>query len=84
MIGAGSMSHAIASLKANKRERKHFPGKDLKNSIYTNPIVFKKSSKKMCTKTANHIQSLKIKENIRLGLVLFIICSLISILVIIL
>lgn len=78
MIGSGSMSHAIASLKANKRERNHFAAKELNSSIYTVPIVFKKSSKERCRKTAKRVQLLKTRENIRLGLVLFLICSLIS------
>ena len=73
---SGSIQHAIASLKANKRERKHFAGADLNRSIYTDPIVFKKSSKEVCQKTAKQIQRLKTGENIRLGLILFVILSL--------
>lgn len=69
------MQHAIASLKANKRERKHFAGGDLNSSIYTDPVVFKKLSKKVRTKTAKRIQVLKTRENIRLGLVFFTIFS---------
>lgn len=78
MIGAGSMLHAIASLKANKRERNHFVGGELKSSIYTNPLVFKKSSKEICSKTAKRVQILQTRENIRLGLIVFAVFSLIT------
>jgi hypothetical protein len=84
MIGSGSMLHAIASLKANKRERNHFAAKDLNSSIYTDPIVFRKLSKEMCTKTAKRIQLLKTRENVRLGLVLFVICSVVTTLLVVL
>ena len=72
MSGSGSMSHAIASLKANKRERNHFAAKDLNSPIYTDPLVFKKLNKETCTKTAKHIHSLKKGENTRLNLIIFI------------
>jgi hypothetical protein len=84
MIGSGSMLHAIASLKANKRERKHFAAAEIKNSIYTDPIVFKKSSKEMCIKTAKRVQILKTRENIRLGLVMITLFSFVTSLLIML
>lgn len=84
MTGTGSMQHAIASLKANKRERKHFAGGDLNSSIYTDPVVFNKLSKEVRTKTAKRVQVLKTRENIRLGLVCFTIFSLASILLLLL
>lgn len=76
MAGEGSMLHAIASLKANKRKRNHIFTKDLDSSIYTSPIVFKKSSEDVCDKTAQRIQVLKNREKIRLKIAIFIISSL--------
>jgi hypothetical protein len=84
MIGSGSMLHAIASLKANKREHNHFAAKDLKNPIYTSPLVFNKSSKDVCKKTAQRVKLLKTRENIRLGLVVFAIFSVVTTFLIIL
>mgnify|MGYP000486067147 CR=1 FL=1 len=77
MAGEGSMLHAIASLKANKRKRNHIFTKDLDSSIYTSPIVFKKSSEEECDKAAQRLQDLKNGENIRLKIAIFIISSLI-------
>lgn len=71
MGGEGSMSHAIASLKANKRKRNVFPTKDLDFSIHTDPIFFKKSSIQERKKVAQRLQSLQDKEKIRLRLVIF-------------
>ena len=57
MFGTGSIS-----LKENKRERNQFPTKEITNSIYTNPLVFRKSSKEVCKKAAKRLRSLKIRE----------------------
>lgn len=75
MAGEGVMLHTIASLKANKRKRNHIFKKDFNSSIYTSPVVFNKSSKAVCKKTAQRVQLLKTRENMRLRLVAFIIFS---------
>lgn len=71
-MSSGSISHAIASLKANKRTRNVFPAKDIDFSIHNTPITFKPSDIKERTRVAQQLRSLRDKEKIRLRLVIFI------------
>lgn len=74
MFGTGS-----TSLKENKRERNYFPTKNhSSSSIYTNAVKLEKTSKEERAKVKKHLQQLKTRENIRLGVVIFAIFSLIT------
>ncbi|WMX14137.1 MULTISPECIES: hypothetical protein [unclassified Aureispira] len=75
MPGAGSMLHAIVSLRENKRSHTPFPTKDFDKSIGTTPLVFKKASQTERTKAAQHLEQIKNNENTRLMLVFFIIAT---------